>query len=401
MATAGPQLASVTPIRRQPGPERLRILLVLEAAGGGAGRHVMDLATGLLRLNHNVCLVYAPGRADDSFQTGLSELKDLVALRLPMRREVGWHDARHTLDLRRLVRALGPFDILHAHSSKAGALARLAALRTGLPCIYTPHAFITLDPDMPALKRFAYGRVERLLAGLGDQIICVSDEEAAHARRLGIPAHRLTVVHNGIGPLAPASREQVRAELGLAPESVCIGTVGRVGHQKAMDRLLTAFAMGLRAHDPARLVVVGDGPELGELRQLAKSLGIQQQVIFTGQADGPRLMAGFDVFALSSRYEALPYVLLEAAARGLPMVMTHTGGAGSVVRAGVNGFVVAQQDAEALSGRLQQLVRDPALRQRMSRASLQISLEFTAERMVRETLAVYSHQLRQPAGSDA
>jgi glycosyltransferase involved in cell wall biosynthesis len=313
-----------------------------------------------------------------------------------MRRAVGWRDVQDMYALRDLVGRLRPFDVLHGHSSKAGALLRLAARGTGIPCVYTPHAFITLDPAIGFLKRIAYAHIERALGTLASQIVCVSTTEFAHARSLGIPASRLVVVPNGIAPLPPASRQAARLALGLPPHAMVIGTVGRLTHQKAMERLLKAFAMGPAALPDARLVIGGDGPAAAELRAQAEGLGVADRVLLPGQVDGAQAMAAFDVFALPSRYEAFPYVLLEAAARGLPVVMTDTGGAGEAVRDGYNGFVVPQEDAEAFSARLLELGREPTLRRRLGRQSHALSRRFTAERMVRDTLAVYEAVM--PAG---
>ena len=119
----------------QPGT-RLRVLLAMEAAGGGVGRHVLDLAEGLLRRDHDVCLIYSTDRAEEWCSKAIQAMPALVTRRLPMRRAVGADDLRLTLQLRRLIDAMGPFDILHGHSSKAGALLRLAAIGK------RPHAFI-------------------------------------------------------------------------------------------------------------------------------------------------------------------------------------------------------------------------------------------------------------------
>ncbi len=387
------QTNKVTSIRRSSPSRRYRILLAIEAAGGGAGRHVLDLADGLRLRNHNVCVVYSPERADDSFLERLAGLRDVSAHELPMRRSVGWHDIRQVHELRNLIGRLGPFDLLHGHSSKAGALLRLAARRYDVPCLYTPHAFITLDPEIGRVKHLIYSSAERLLAPLATRIICVSETEYEHACKLGIDPLRLRVVHNGISSLPAGNRARVRAEYNIAEEALVIGSVGRLTHQKATERLLSAFAMGAADDPRTRLMIVGDGPDRAMLDSLANNLGLTSRIVFTGSANGAEVMSAFDIFALPSRYEALPYVLLEAAARGLPMVMTDTGGAGSVVRDGVNGFVVPQQDAEALSARLLQLVSQDFQRERMGQRSLEVANSFTADQMVLDTLAVYSQCL--------
>ncbi|MDH3510617.1 MAG: glycosyltransferase [Gammaproteobacteria bacterium] len=378
---------------------RLRVLLAMEAAGGGAARHVLDLAEGLLHRDHEVCLVYSPDRAEDWCRQAIQAMPAMTTRQLPMRRAVGADDLKLTLQLRRLIDEMGPFDILHGHSSKAGALLRLAAIGKATPCIYTPHAFITLNPDLGLAARFAYRTVERLLSYLAHVVICVSEQELQHARSMGIRARRLQMVHNGIPQLAAADRQVMRAELQLADDEFCVGFVGRLSAQKSVHRLINAFATALHNDVSLRLVIVGDGPHRAELEELARNLGIGPRVTFAGARNGVAAMAAFDIFALPSRYEAFPYVLLEAAARGLPIVMTETGGAHSVVRHEENGFVVPQDQIEFLAARLGQLAGDRKLVRRMSKCSQSVALEFSVDNMVEQTLGVYASALTLPAES--
>lgn len=395
MATPAPTAANSanTTSAEAAAAPRLKVLLALEATGGGAGRHVRDLAAGLLQRGHRVSLAYSQERVETGWLEAIDSLPGLKLTAVPMQRAVGQGDLVALRALRRLLASAGPFDIAHGHSSKAGALLRLAAHGAGLPCVYTPHAFITLDPELGRLRRLAYGLAERWLATRAERIICVSRQEFEHARRLGITAARLRLVANGIGPLPPAERLPARRELGLPAGAICIGSVGRLAPQKAFHCLLAAFALLESAQAPLWLAIVGDGPERPVLERQAARLGIGERVLFAGPGDGARLMAGFDLFALPSRYEAGPYVLLEAAARGLPIVMTPTGGAGEVVRHGDNGLVADDHGHEALAACLQRLLDDPAQRRRMGQRSRTIAAEYSVDRMVEATLAVY-HEAR-------
>lgn len=373
----------------------LRVLLVIEAAGGGVARHVLDLAQGLVAAGHRVHIAWSPARAEPDFIQALDAIAGLRCHRLVMSRAPGPGDIGAVLALRRLMRGAGPFDLVHGHSSKAGALARLAAAGLGIPALYTPHAFVTLDPEMGALPRAVYALAERLLAAWGARVICVSEEERAHALSLGIRPARLAVIANGISPLLPADRPGARARLDLPDETPCVGFVGRLSAQKAVDRLLRAFARA-PGSDRARLVVVGDGAERAALESLARELGIADRTRFTGQADGVALMAAFDIFALPSRYEGFPYVLPEAACRGLPIVAMAVGGAGVVVEEGSNGFIVPQAGgAAAMAERLSRLLRDPGLRRAMARRSLERAAGLTVGNMVARTVALYRDVLRE------
>ncbi|MFW2403882.1 MAG: glycosyltransferase family 4 protein [Gammaproteobacteria bacterium] len=375
----------------------MRILLVLEACGAGAGRHVIDLIDGLSRSGHDVSLIYSPVRAEAGFEDALGFMPRVTKRELPMRRAVGPGDWRSTRALKRLIKELGPFDIVHGHSSKAGALLRLAASGSDAPRLYTPHAPITMDPTLSAAARFVYGTAERLLGHFCERIICVSAAERDHLASIGLSEDKLCVVHNGIKPLPDTDRDAVRRQLQLDPETVCFGFVGRISHQKGVDRMISAFAMARGRMGNAHLAIVGDGPLLDEMQSLARNLGVARDVTFTGHANGIEMMAGFDVFLLPSRYEGLPYALLEAAASGLPIITTDVGGAGVVVQDGENGYVLPEQSAELLADRLTELARNGQLRHEMSACSAQIAEKFTVDRMVADTIAVYEEALAAPA----
>lgn len=367
----------------------MRVLLVLEACGGGAGRHVIDLAEGLIRRGHDVSLIYSADRADDWFIDALDFMPKLTKRELPMQRAVGLHDFKAIRDLQGLIDEMGPFDVVHGHSSKAGALLRVAASGGRAARVYTPHAAITMNPDLRAYVRAIYGAVERFLGRYCEGIICVSALERDHLAQQGLPEEKLRVVPNGIGRLPHVDRDAIRRRLGVAQLTVCFGWVGRVSPQKSVDRIISAYAMAEARMRDTHLVIVGDGPLLANAKKQARTLGIAKHVSFTGHADGIEMMAGFDAFLLPSRYEAMPYVLLEAAASGLPIVMTDVGGAREVVRHGENGFVLPEPDVELLADHLTSLARSPELRSAMSRRSIEISRQFDIDGMVDATVRVY------------
>jgi len=191
----------------------------------------------------------------------------------------------------------------------------------------------------------------------------------------------------------------MRAELQLGANEICIGFVGRLSAQKSVHRLISAFAMASHDHAGLRLVIVGDGPDRVELEALATDLKIAEQVMFAGSRNGVAAMAAFDIFALPSRYEAFPYVLLEAASQGLPIVMTETGGARSVVKHEKNGFVVPQDENETLAACLGKLADDRKLARRMGECSESVAREFSVDNMVESTLRVYANALKLPEES--
>jgi glycosyltransferase involved in cell wall biosynthesis len=135
--------------------------------------------------------------------------------------------------------------------------------------------------------------------------------------------------------------------------------------------------------------MVGDGPLATSLRGRAADLGLGDEAIWLGARDARPLMAGFDVLALTSKSEGHPLVVLEAMARGLPIVATGVGGIADTVQSGVNGFIAPLGDAGAIAEALEKLASNPALRARMGEASRAISRNFSIDQMVERTLAFY------------
>jgi glycosyltransferase involved in cell wall biosynthesis len=372
---------------------QLRILLVIESSGGGSARHVVDLANGLLLKGYHVEVAYSPLRADGWFISELEALSGIVIHPLEMHRNLGLHDLTSALKLRSLLAERGPFDIVHGHSAKAGALIRLAGIGTSAKKVYTPHAFITLDPALGTKKRWLYTFVEKLLARLGDGIICVSKEEQKHAEQLGISKKLLFTVENGLGELSPSDRVSARKQLNLQETDICLGFVGRISGQKPVARLIRAFHLLYLQYPNLVVAIIGDGPDYEMVKELAHSLNVADRVRFTGSADGSFMMGGFDVFVLPSSYEAFPYVYLEALSRGLPIITTDVGGSTAVVDEGINGYIVPQANLNLLVGRIASLAESPELRATMSHNSLKKAQNFTITHMVERTIQIYQQLL--------
>jgi glycosyltransferase involved in cell wall biosynthesis len=378
----------------------LRVLLVTQASGGGVGRHFLDLAEELTAAGVDVTGIYAPRKLDVLFRRRLAAGGLPPMYELNMRRAVHPLDTTDLIQLIRMVRRLGPFDLIHGHSSKGGALARLAARRLRIPSVYTSHAIVTLDPTLSEWKRKFYAKVERWLARRTGAIIAVSHDEAIHINGLGIDANKVHVVPNGIPQPAFPTREAARAQLGIAPDEVVIGFVGRFTTQKAPEVLLDSFASTFQENPHVRLVMVGNGPLDAEVSEHVQKLNLGSRVSLLGDVVALDVMPAFDLFCLSSRYEAMPYVYLEALAAGLPIVSTRVGGATMCVEPGQNGFIVPPEDPAALGAALANIVNDGQLRERFAAASKEMATRFTAKRMVDETLRVYEQVLAK-AGSPA
>jgi glycosyltransferase involved in cell wall biosynthesis len=177
--------------------------------------------------------------------------------------------------------------------------------------------------------------------------------------------------------------------LNLRPDEFCIGFVGRLTTQKAPERLVEAMAKLKDRQIDATAIVVGSGPEEGRVRELIARHGLETHVRLLGDVVATNVMPAFDLFCLPSRYEGLPYVLLEALAAGLPIVARRVGGVGVCVEHGGNGWIVDGDGGRELADALADLAQHPERRGRFAERSLSKSAEMSRERMLEETVAVY------------
>ena len=368
--------------------------MVVESSAGGTGRHVLDLSEGLGARGCDVHLVYSTIRIDRLFIDRLAGLNGLRRTSIPIRTGPHPSDLAVTRFVRAYAREHGPFDVIHGHSSKGGAIARLAAVGTRASAFYTLHGLIMMDPGLNRLKRSFYLAIERALSLTTAGIIAVSPEERRAAVKLGLGSSRVVLVPNGIGPVALRSRGEARAELGVRDDAPVVGFVGRLVSQKAPEVLIRAFASASRSALGSKLAMIGSGPLEPELKTLARALGVDQHVLFLGERDARGLLAAFDVFALSSRKEGLPYVVIEAMAAGLPVVATETAGVEILVANGKNGYVVPADDPDAFADALTKLLADKARRTRFGRASRERAADFTIDAMVDRTFAAYRNARR-------
>ncbi|MFO7169584.1 MAG: glycosyltransferase, partial [Chloroflexota bacterium] len=296
-------------------------------------------------------------------------------------------DARAVAECYALISRLAPA-LVHAHSSKAGLVARAAARAAGVPSIFTAHGW-GFAPGVPALRRPLVWASEALAAQLGGPILCVSEYDRRLALRSGVVARAgVSTVYCGLPADAPPAAPEREPPL--------VVMVARFFPQKDHATALAAFAAVRRAD--ARLLLVGDGPGLERCRALAASLGLGERVEFLGARDDvPAILARAQVFLLCSHYEGIPISVLEAMRAGLPVVASDVGGIPEAVEHGRSGLLVPRGDPRAAADALQLLLDQPQLRLSMGRAGRARFLErFTRERMVERVAAAYDALLHAP-----
>lgn len=288
------------------------------------------------------------------------------------------------------------FHLVHTHTPKAGVMGRIAARRTGVPCVVnTVHGLYATREDR-ARKRVPIVAVEWLAARFSDLEMYVSREDLDWARRIRlVPESRSMLLGNGIDlsffdPAAvPAKRlSQLREEFGIPDGTLLVGTVARLVAEKGYRELFAA-AKEVRARFPhVRFVAVGDvnreKPDSLTEEEIAQA---REDFIFLGWREDVRdVLALFDIFVLASWREGLPLSALEAAAMAKPLVVTDIRGCREVAREGEEGLVVPPRSHSGLAKAISTLVEDDELRDRMGKAARARASELFDERSVADRL---------------
>jgi glycosyltransferase involved in cell wall biosynthesis len=311
----------------------------------------------------------------------------------------GRFDPRILGDLTSLVRARG-VRVMHVHGYAAADFGRLAARITGCKLVLHEHF---ADPAMPSYQ----GLADRMLSGYTDAAIAVSGSTREFlVSERHVPRERVRLIWNGapLDEFAPVSRDRVlaaRSSLGLPPDAVVFGTIGRLSTQKGHAFLLDAAAQVFAKHPAARLLIVGDGDLMAPLREQAHSLGIADRTVFAGhRSDVPDLLGVLDVFCISSLYEGTPLALFEAMAAGKAIVSTAVDGCREVLREGETGLLVPPKDATSLANALERVVGDAGLRAALGSRAREASKLYDVRACVDAMQALYDDVLRDDVHRD-
>jgi len=312
--------------------------------------------------------------------------------------------ARDAAAVARLASMLVDVDLLHTHSSKAGILGRAAARLAGVPVVvHTVHGWSFNDVQPPATRR-TYLEAERAMARLTDRIVCVSRADRNRGLDAGI-GHRsqYRILRSGIDPTlyraAPGARDRVRASLGVGPDELVVGSIANFKPQKGPLDFVEAARLARLQNPRLRFVFVGDGELRTEVERAVAgaSLGTAFQLL-GWRDDVADLLAAMDVFLLTSLFEGLPRVVLQAVAASVPVVATDTGGVGEVLVDGKTGRLVPPANPAAAAAAVVALAGDPGLRRRLADAATAVlGTEFDIRRMVRDLEAVYDELLGRAA----
>ncbi len=369
----------------------LKILHVLRAPVGGLFRHVADLARGQAARGHHVGLIADATTGGERGETMLADLQpDLVlgVTRVAMSRHIGLGDAKATAMVTRRA-AEFQVDVLHGHGAKGGAYARLAGARN-LIRVYTPHGG-SLHYQWNSLGGLLYLTLERLLILRTDLFLFESAYgRTAFIAKVGRPEPS-RVIHNGVDA---AEFEPVVAD----PQATDLVFVGELRLLKGVDVLIEAIATLARRGQPVTATIVGEGVDRSAFEAAVAARQIGDAVRFVGPMPARAGFALGRLLVVPSRAESLPYIVLEAAAAGLPMVTTRVGGIPEIFGADT-GELVPPANAAALANAIQQAIRNPAEKREAAwRLRDRVRHAFSTEAMTEAVLAAYFETLRSKNG---
>jgi glycosyltransferase involved in cell wall biosynthesis len=363
----------------------LKILHVLRAPLGGLFRHVLDLAEGQTARGHHVGIVAGSG-GNPAANERLATLGKTLALgvsRIEMARQLGLGDIAAISQVRRHVAAFAP-DVVHGHGAKGGAYARLGPAGSAIK-VYTPHGG-SLHYGRHTPQGMIYGAAERFMMTRTDLFLF----ESAFARdkfqdTIGTPRSVVRVVHNGI-----RAEEMVPVE--PAANAADLVFVGELRLLKGPDVLIDAMARLHRNGRPVTAAFAGSGPDHETLVQQVANAGLTESIRFLGHTPARQAFSQGRVMVVPSRAESLPYIVLEAAGAGLPIIATRVGGIPEIF--GSPDTLLPPSDAQALADAILAKLIDPAGARAAAQALRErVGAQFSQDAMVDGILAAYGEAI--------
>lgn len=297
------------------------------------------------------------------------------------------------------------YDIVHTHETKASFITKLAAWLAGCPyIIYGLHG-VTFNDPMSSLKRNFFISLEKLTIGASDFIVAVSQDCIYHYHKNNIGKKIPNqVVRSGIeiedfvkkASFTEEEKAKVRANYSISPTDLVITNVGRFSFSKAQRYTIESFARLKQHFSNIKLVLVGEGELLDECKALAKKLGVEKEVVFTGYTGKVgEVLSVTDVFMFTSLREGLPRVVVEASLMKIPVVAFEVEGIREVITDQESGFVVKQYDTEALTKEASKLLESESLRKKFGeKAYAHVRSQWDANVMASELRKIYQTQPR-------
>lgn len=372
--------------------KKIKILHVAQAAGG-VDRYIRMLLKYLDKEKFENILVCS----QDFREKDYKNLVDFFE-QVKMDRAIGSNDLKAIGKVRRLIKRYNP-DIVYAHSSKAGAIARVADIGLKNHCLYNPHGW-AFNMRCSAKKEAMYTAIEKIAAPFCDKIICISDAEKQSALDKKICREdKLQVIFNGVDIEAYENGIHgtvKRKDLNIPEDAFVVGMVGRISPQKAPDIFIKMAKHVKDKVSNAHFIIVGNGDQEAEIQKYAKDNNFLDSLHITGWVDNPMSYVElFDVACLLSRWEGFGLVLPEYMMARKPIVASRVDAIPNIICDGENGLLVEMDDVVGASTAVLKLYLNNNLKSKLIDKGLEtVYKKFDVQRMTRETEKLFEEVTR-------
>ena len=370
---------------------KIRILHVAQAAGG-VDRYIRMLLKYLDKEKFENILVCSQDFHEEDYRDLVDSFEQVE-----MTRAIGGRDLKAIKGVRALIKKYNP-DIVYAHSSKAGVIARAADIGLRNRCVYNPHGW-AFNMRCSAKKKAMYTAIEKIAAPFCDKIICISDAEKQSALDKKICREdKLQVIFNGVDieSYENGVRGAIkRKDLNIPEDAFVVGMVGRMSPQKAPD-VFVKMAKQVKDEVPnAHFIIVGNGNQEDEIRKYAEDNGFSNSLHITGWVDNPMSYVElFDVACLLSRWEGFGLALPEYMMAGKPIVASRVDAIPNIIRNGENGLLVEVDDDIGASKAVLRILREDGLRKKIVAQGLEdVHNRFNARRVSEEHSKLFNKEM--------
>jgi len=356
------------------------VLQITQSLGGGVQKYITQLFEHLDRSLFSITACFSKDskkiqqKTDFSFPDACRQA-DIPYFVVSMQRAINpWKDFIAFLSVFQHIKHRG-FDIVHAHSSKAGFLARIAARLARVPVVvYSPHAF-SFDGPQPVLKKFFFILFEKIASLFCDAIIVDSPSEKDLALKFKICREKkITIIPPSLNlsdyhlKITGEEKKEFLKTLGLPKKNRLISMISRLAPQKDPLTFIYSAAILKKNFPDLSFLLVGDGPLMNDCFQIVQKMNLSDELKLLGwRTDYRKLLQMSDVFVNPSLWEGLPFILLEAMIYEKPVVATQATGTRDVIRDGENGFLVTLRSPKLLADKIKWVLENPGIAMEMGR----------------------------------
>lgn len=332
--------------------DKIKLLFISESISGGVRKHIVQLIENLNKEKFDIFFIHGEKHMDKAFLKIYKQLEnDCTLIPCPfLERNINFAmDLKSFLFIFKAMKQINP-DIVHCHSSKGGALGRLAAKKQKIKKVfYTPHAYSFMAPEFNKSKKNFFIAIEKFLSKFATSMtFCVSIGEKKEALCRNIDkSEKIEVIYNGLPEVEFLKDQSIRDQLGISSEAFLIGNNARMSEQKKPRLFFDIAEQLIKKDNMYHFVWAGDGPLFEEMKNFAFSKGLEKNIHLLGDRnDSEFIVKDYDVFLITSKYEGFPYAPIEALRAGIPIVGTAVQGNTEIIIEGLNGSLFDPKNKE-------------------------------------------------------